>query len=53
VESYWLVGFSAGDGLQFFRRLNPFKSAGDGLALDLLELARNGCGLQVYNEYFS
>ena len=39
---------SAGDGLQFFRRLNVRASAGDGLTLNWLAMARNGCGLQVY-----
>jgi len=41
-------GLSAGDGLQIFQRLNQCQSAGDGLALNRLALARNGCGLQVY-----
>jgi len=31
----------------FFRRLNLCASAGDGLALNRLAMARNGCGLQV------
>jgi len=39
---------SAGDGLQIFRRLNQRASAGDGLALNRLAMARNGGGLQVY-----
>jgi len=38
----------AGDGLQFFRRLNQCASAGDRLALNRLAMARNGGGLQVY-----
>jgi len=33
----------------FFRRLNQCESADDGLALNRLALARNGCGLQVYS----
>ena len=36
----WLVSF--------FRRLNQCELAGDGLAMNRLALARNGCGLQVY-----
>jgi len=42
------MGISAGDGLQIFRQLNQWESAGDGLALNRMALARNGCGLQVY-----
>jgi len=34
--------------LAIFRRLNHCESAGDGLALNRLALARNGCGLQAY-----
>jgi len=34
--------------LQIFRRLNQCASAGDGLALNRLAMARNGVGLQVY-----
>jgi len=45
-----LGGLSAGDGLQIFRRLNQCASAGDGLALNRLAIARNGGGLQVYSE---
>jgi len=37
----------AGDGLRFFRRLNQWQSAGDGLALQRLALAKNGCGLGI------
>ena len=48
MEFQWLTGFSAGDGLYIFRRLNQCESAGDGLALNRLALARNGCGLQDY-----
>jgi len=48
MECQWLAaGLSASDGLYFFRRLNECESAGDGLALIRLALARNGCGLQV------
>jgi len=49
MECQWLTGLSAGDGLQIFRRLNECESAGDGLALNRLALARNGGGLQVYS----
>jgi len=38
----------AGDGLQISRRLNQCASAGDGLALNRLAMARNGGSLQVY-----
>jgi len=48
VKCQWLTGLSAGDGLQIFRRLNQCNSAVDGLAMNRLALARNGCGLQVY-----
>jgi len=41
------MGLSAGDGLQIFWRLNQCESADDGLALNRLALASNGCGLQV------
>jgi len=34
-----------------FRRLNQCQSASDGLALKRLAFGRNGCGLQVYEEY--
>jgi len=51
VECQWLTSLSAGDGLQIFRQLNQCESAGDGLALNRLALARNGCGLQVYNDH--
>jgi len=37
----------AGDGLQIFWWLNQCASAGDGLALNRLAMARNGGGLQV------
>jgi len=47
VECQWLTGLSAGDGLQIFRQLNQCELAGDGLPLNRLALARNGCGLQV------
>jgi len=43
MECQWLTGLSAGDGLQIFRRLKC-ESAGDGLALNRLELARKGGG---------
>jgi len=46
MESQWLKGFSAGDGLQIFWRLNQYESAGDGLTLNQLALARNGGSLQ-------
>jgi len=42
-----LGGLSAGDRLQICRRLNPCASAGDGLALNRLAMARNGGSLQV------
>jgi len=46
-------GLSAGDDLYILRRLNQCESAGDGLALNRLALARNGGGLQVYfSTYF-
>ena len=44
MEFQWLTGFSAGMVVIFFRRLNQCESAGDGLALNRLALARNGCG---------
>jgi len=47
MEYQWLMGLSAGDGLQIFRRLNQCELAGDGLARNRLAVARNGCGLQV------
>jgi len=47
MECQWLTSLSAGNDLQIFRRLNQGESAGDGLALNRLALARNGCGLQV------
>jgi len=44
MKFQWLTGFSAGMVVIFFRRLNQCESAGDGLALNRLALARNGCG---------
>jgi len=47
MKRQWLTGLLAGDRLPIFRRLNQCESAGDGLAVNRLALARNGCGLQV------
>jgi len=50
MDCQWLTGLSAGHGLYIFRQLNQRESAGDGLALSQLVLARNDCGLQVYSQ---
>jgi len=48
MEYQWLTGFFGWRWLaKFSGRLNQCESAGDGLALNRLALARNGCGLQI------
>jgi len=41
------VAFRLAMACKFFGGLTNVESAGDGLALNQLALARNGCGLQV------
>ena len=48
MECQWLTGLLVVDGLYIFRWLNQCESAGEGLALNRLALARNGSTIVIF-----